>query len=479
MEELNYSKAAIRYSETLTKDQVFTGLRMLLHQIGDACGEGRNVSIDFEMGTLVCIEGEPRFAFAAELYLAEGLQVPSGAAEDLNYKPSVSFAEPTKEALALRLDGSQISTAASATSRESRGNTGAELASAINAGVGRGGYGPPSVCESIAEDAQGSAVWTGADEDWAYNPCSDSGADVLSLAKDVHSEPKISSEIGSSRGSVTYGSMRGGGIPPPAMEPGIEPPGQLKTRHEHAFQEAMDRHITEIESQAKEAVRDKEQWEGHLQRCLMQERQDMEWRRALAKENSELLQHQMAMNDKKRADGRQAYIEGASAHDFPNFTDPPAQELKDYTKTKQHQLRQELNDQVQANTQMKMQAHQRERNLECGQVEACKNEIAALRLEQKFKKDQEREQLTQHWDRDSRLKKIKKAIETHHTKPVPLPTDMRGAVVGGTSGVSFDTPSMSSSGPPSARGMPARRTPLGAAGSLALQRERLTSGLSY
>lgn len=239
MEELNYSKAAIRYSETLTKDQVFTGLRMLLHQIGDACGEGRNVSIDFEMGTLVCIEGEPRFAFAAELYLAEGLQVPSGAAEDLNYKPSVSFAEPTKEALALRLDGSQISTAASATSRESRGNTGAELASAINAGVGRGGYGPPSVCESIAEDAQGSAVWTGADEDWAYNPCSDSGADVLSLAKDVHSEPKISSEIGSSRGSVTYGSMRGGGIPPPAMEPGIEPPGQLKTRHEHAFQEAM------------------------------------------------------------------------------------------------------------------------------------------------------------------------------------------------------------------------------------------------
>merc|ERR1719160_831028 len=151
--------------------------------------------------------------------------------------------------------------------------------------------------------------------------------------------------------------MRGGGM---TMEPGIEPPGQLKTRHEHAFQEAMDRHITEIESQAKEAVRDKEQWEGHLQRCLMQERQDMEWKRALAKENSELLQHQMAINEKKRADGRQKYIEGASAHDFPNFTDPPAQELKDYSQVKQRELKQELDAQVQANLKIKEAAKERE-----------------------------------------------------------------------------------------------------------------------
>lgn len=249
MEDMNYSKAAIRYSSTLTKDQVFTGLRMILVQIGEACGEGKNVSIEFEMGNLISQEGEPRFAFAAELYLAEGLQVPSGAADDLEYKPSVSFAPPTKEALALRLEGSNISSISSTASRDTRGHTG------ISLGSGRqGGYGPSSVCEPILEHAEappGSKV-TGGDEDWSYNPCLQSGADVLRLNKDVP-ERVLSSEVGSSRGSVTYGSMRGGGAPPQMMEEGMQQQlGQVRTRHEHAFQEAMDRHISEIETQANE-----------------------------------------------------------------------------------------------------------------------------------------------------------------------------------------------------------------------------------
>lgn len=149
----------------------------------------------------------------------------------------------------------------------------------------------------------------------------------------------------------------------------------------------------------------------------------------------------------------------------------------------QQQLRQELDAQVFANKQILDMAKVRERNLESGQVEACKQEIAQLRLEQKIKKEQEREQLAQHWDRDVRLNKIKKAIEVHHTKPAPLPADMRSAV-GAPPGqtVTFDAPPLSGrSGPPSDRGgrAPGRRTPLGAAGSLALQRERLNSGLSY
>jgi len=467
-----------------------TGLRMLLVQIGEACGDGKNVSIDFEMGTLICTEAEPRFAFAAELYLAEGLQVPSGAAEDLEYKPSVSFREPSKEALSLRLDGSQISSAAStisaarsvsAASRDHRGQTASETGVSLASGARQAGYAPSAGCEPIAEAHPGSSIseaFTGADEDWAYNPCSESGADILSLTKE---RPQLTSEVGSSRGSVTYGSMRGGGAPPQMQEPGLPQQPELpRTREEHAFQEAMDRHITEIESQAQEAVRSKDLWENHLQRCLIQERQDMEWRRALAKENSELLQHQMALNEQKRADGRQQYIEGASAHDFPNFSDPPLQELKDYSQVKQRELKQELDAQVQANLKIKEAAKERERSLECGQVEACKGEITQLRLEAEAKRREERQQLAQHWDRDVRLKKIKKAIEGHHTKPVPLPNgnDMRNAVGVPTAGVTFEAALSDRSGPSSARA-PARRTPLGAAGSLALQRERLKSGSSY
>merc|ERR1719428_1667604 len=143
-------------------------------------------------------------------------------------------------------------------------------------------------------------------------------------------------------------------------------------------------------------------------------------------------------------------------------------------------LREQL-AQVMANKQISEMAKIKERSLECGQVEACKQEIAQLRLEQKVKREQEREQLAQHWDRDVRLNKIKKAISEHYTKPVPLPSSKQviGNAIGATSAsVSFEPPLSSRSG--SDRGArPARRTPLGAAGSLALQRERLNSGLSY
>lgn len=54
--EINYSILAIRFSQSLTKDQVFTGLRDLLQQLGQVIGSGRKVSIQFHVGKLVAKE---------------------------------------------------------------------------------------------------------------------------------------------------------------------------------------------------------------------------------------------------------------------------------------------------------------------------------------------------------------------------------------------------------------------------------------
>jgi len=105
-EDFNFSKAAIRFSHSLTKDAVFMGLRAIIQQLGEAIASNKLVSLDFEVGKLTCQEREVRFHFIEDFYLQEGLDVPSGAYENGEYTPSVTFAPPTKEARNLSLAGS-------------------------------------------------------------------------------------------------------------------------------------------------------------------------------------------------------------------------------------------------------------------------------------------------------------------------------------------------------------------------------------
>jgi hypothetical protein len=109
IEELNFSKVAIKYSGELTKDQAFTGWRLLVRQIGDVIGQGRAANLEFSFGKLVAKERDARFAFSAALYIAHDLEVPVGAAEDIDYKPCATFAATDSSSLqGLSLKGSTM-----------------------------------------------------------------------------------------------------------------------------------------------------------------------------------------------------------------------------------------------------------------------------------------------------------------------------------------------------------------------------------
>lgn len=53
LEEINFTKIAIKYSRSLTKDLVFSGVRDLLQRIGEIAGTGSPLSIAFNFGRLV------------------------------------------------------------------------------------------------------------------------------------------------------------------------------------------------------------------------------------------------------------------------------------------------------------------------------------------------------------------------------------------------------------------------------------------
>jgi hypothetical protein len=62
-EEVNYSKLAIKFSKSLTKDMIYSGVRDIIKKIGDYIDRIYEVEIEFTFGVLRCKERRVRFEF--------------------------------------------------------------------------------------------------------------------------------------------------------------------------------------------------------------------------------------------------------------------------------------------------------------------------------------------------------------------------------------------------------------------------------
>lgn len=184
---------------------------------------------------------------------------------------------------------------------------------------------------------------------------------------------------------------------------------------EAAYKEAMDRHINEMEIAAGDAIREKKQWNSYIKQCIQEERGDKERRRQLCKDNQSFVQKQMSFNESRRVEGRKTFIENASAHEFPVFTEPPANELEIKMRKQQAKNREDLDNQVRTNNTLRNYAKMRERELETNQLEANRQEMGMLRELQRLKRDNEKECLQTSWNREIRMKNIWKAIHHHNS----------------------------------------------------------------
>lgn len=184
---------------------------------------------------------------------------------------------------------------------------------------------------------------------------------------------------------------------------------------EQAYKEAMDRHINEMEIAAGDAIKEKKQWEMYIKQCIEEEKNDIERRRGLCRDNQAFVQSQMQHNERRRQEGRKTFIENASAHEFPVFTEPPANVLAEKMKKQQDKMRNDLDHQVRTNNTLRNVAKQRERELEANQLEANRQEMAMLRELQRLKRDHEKDSLQNSWNREIRMKHIWKAIANHQS----------------------------------------------------------------
>lgn len=71
VEEFNFSKCALRFSQGLTKDVVFSCLRGIVHQLADAISSGKDVRIETEVGTLISSLRVIRFEFTPDFFVQD------------------------------------------------------------------------------------------------------------------------------------------------------------------------------------------------------------------------------------------------------------------------------------------------------------------------------------------------------------------------------------------------------------------------
>jgi len=185
-------------------------------------------------------------------------------------------------------------------------------------------------------------------------------------------------------------------------------------KREVAYKEAMDRHISEMENRASEAVGEKEAWHSHVGDCLNQERDEMQVKRSRAEQNQYFLRQQVQWREKQKKEQRKDDIVSASAHDFPKFTEPAEAEMKDFTNGQQSRMRADLDEQVRTNNTLRNLQKRRERALEVDQLQANRMEMGMLREAERAKKAYDKEALATAWNSDIRMKNIWKAIESHN-----------------------------------------------------------------
>lgn len=350
-EDFNFSKAAIKHSQQLTKDQVFTGLKALLQQLGEACSDGKDIDIALEgVGRLIVKDREPRFSFSHQIYALEGA-VP----DDIMFEPS-------------------------------------------------GGYiSAPAFRKDAPEEARGLGI-VGQDATQMQIPAPRQPTpqalpeSAMYMDEEPMREPEMRSGIESDVDRMSRTPML----------------TSQQYKRELAYKEAMDRHISEMEARTTEAVKEKEAYHNHINDCLTQERDEMQVKRSRAQQNQYFLRQQVQWREMQKKDQRKDEIVAASAHDFPKFTEPAEAEMKEFMSGQAARMRADLDEQVRTNNTLRNLQKRRERSLEVDQLEANRMEMAMLREADRAKKAYDKEALATAWNSEIRMKNIWKAIENHN-----------------------------------------------------------------
>lgn len=417
VEEFNFSKAAIKYSQ-LTKDQMITGLKAIVQQLGEALADGKDGEVLLGDVGRFRISGagrEPTFQFSGAVYSLEGQRPPPAAVPSVKEDTAVAFNRGMpKEAMDLGIRGT---------------NAGATYDPTPDAAV------PAVVPRTEAQEQEAPARLA-------------SSASAPQDAPDQHAQTKIT---GLKQGFAYKEAMDRHVV---ALE--------MRAAETVAEHDAWSSHVSECITQEREEIMSK--------RYRAQENlQLLQAQMAQADERKKVQRKQ----DIEDASAHEFPIMQGQAKE---------ESKKEITSSMQQRLRADLDAQVRTNNTLRNLAKHRERAIEIDHLDNLRSEMSSLRSAERAKKAYEIEHLRSAWNSDVRLHNISKAIDNHaKAKPNPnsglqaatplAQVSLEDALPYGRGGTPMGSAGRLMTGSQ-------RRVPMGASGSMGQLETRLSTAAS-
>jgi len=183
-------------------------------------------------------------------------------------------------------------------------------------------------------------------------------------------------------------------------------------QQEHVFNSAMDRYIVELQKEAKEAVVENSGQQMQFKEDVEFKKRESEKKREAAQKNQDLLRAQIEEDKLRRADTRKEFVEAASAHGAPLFTETfiSDEELKQYRKDQKSRFREELRAQQETTQVLKNLCVKRDREYAETRLNENLHKMTRDRESERDRRRRQSDDMMRGWDRDIRLKGIKRDI---------------------------------------------------------------------
>lgn len=255
-----------------------------------------------------------------------------------------------------------------------------------------------------------------------------SDADLMSAVRSCRgsdvSEPRQRYKTSGSESDLRRGRSRGSGASSSILQKAgssVSSPSRagkskkgmtFEQMQEHVFNQSMNRYIKDLEKDAKEAAVEQD-WQKQKIRDGHQQSIDEKTKlRELESANGLLVQEQIEENKTRRAGTRKQFVEAASAHNFPLFTETfiSQDEVEQYRKDVKINFRKELDLQKNVSDTLKNILVKRDKIYAAEKMTANIKKMQDDHAADGRDKIRKGNEMMKVWDRDIRLKNIKNAI---------------------------------------------------------------------
>jgi hypothetical protein len=190
------------------------------------------------------------------------------------------------------------------------------------------------------------------------------------------------------------------------------PPMTFEQMQEHVFTQSMNRYITDLGKEAKEAAIQNDWDKQKIKDGMQQEADEKQKARRLEQENGRIVQQQIEENKHRRASTRKGFVEAASAHNFPLFTETfiSQDEVEQYRKDVKKNFREELDRTNLQQQTLKNMLIKKDQIYAAHKMETTIKKMQQDHAFDHHEKRRKGDEMMRVWDRDIRLKNIKNAI---------------------------------------------------------------------